>query len=105
MSDVIRTGPVLLAALSVALSARCKSLTSEQVTDMRTKTEELMPIRAEMTDAERQFRSAVILFCTMHIQHQHDRAAMAELGDELQRGLDRFTRTAPPDAGRVDIHG
>ena len=93
-----RQGPVLLAALSVALRARMGGLTAEEVSDMRVRAEELL-------DRGSSLRAAVFSFATMYELHRRDPAALVVLGEELDRGLSRALRPDPVDLSRRDIHG
>lgn len=90
--------PALMAALSVALSARTRQLTMHAVDDMRTKAEELLP-------RDHGARAAIILFCTMYELHARDADAVTELGAELQRGLDRALALPARLRERKDIDG
>lgn len=98
MRDQTTRVPVLSAAFAVALSARTGSLTLHQVEDMRTKAEELCERGDEL-------RSAVILFATEYEAHRRDPVAMASLGEQLQRDVERATRPDLPGHDRRDIHG
>jgi hypothetical protein len=90
-------GPVLLAAQAVSMRARCAGLTPLEVDAMRVRAEELLP-RGD------QLRAAIVQFCTM-FELRPDPAALAELGAELGRAVDRALRPAPIDQGRSDIYG
>ena len=90
--------PVLTAALAVALSARTGRLKEHAVEDMRTRAE-------QMLQPDDPLRRAVIMFATAWKAERRDRAAVAGLGEELQRSIDRLTRADVPGADRRDIHG
>jgi hypothetical protein len=103
--------PALFAAQTVAMNARMGSLTLHAVDDLRTKAEELLgkadPLRA-----------AILTFATMYEVHRRDEAALASMGETLERALrvaldvphpaarpDPSQWPAPVDAERRDIHG
>ena len=88
---------VLSQAHAVALSARVGSLDGAQVAALARISEGI--------DAEDPLRGAVAAFCARHRLTRHDRAALAEAGDDLHRAVLRAVRPAPVDIGRSDIHG
>lgn len=93
-----RHGPVLLAALAVAMRARTGGLIGHEVDDMRIRAEELL-------ERDDELRRAIMGFATGYELHRHDPAAVAELGEELDRNIERDLRPVPPDIERRDIHG
>jgi hypothetical protein len=90
-------GPALLAAQAVSMRARTAGLAAHEVDAMRIRAEELLP-------RDDQLRAAILQFCTM-FELRPDPAALADLGAELGRAVDRALRSAPVDADRSDIHG
>lgn len=72
--------PALMAALSVALSARTHQLTSHAVDEMRVKAEELLR-------RDHPAHPIIMTFCTMYEMQRRDRDAVAALGDDLERGI------------------
>ncbi len=99
--------PALFAAQAVALSARMGEVTLHAVDDLRTKAEELLPKGDPL-------RQAVLAFATMYEVHRRDKAALAAMGEALDRAVaealrrqpvDPSTWPAPVDLERRDIHG
>lgn len=91
--------PALMAAKSVALSARTGCLTLHAVEDMRTRAEELLP----RGDA---LRAAVLSFATMYEQYRRDPDALVKLGEGLDRDIDCAIGLQRPELrARRDIDG
>ncbi len=88
----------LMAAFSVAMSARCNQLTPHAVEDMRIKAEEIL-------GREHAAYPVITTFATMYEMHRRDPAALAELGEDLERGLKYATAPAPRMPERRDIDG
>ena len=90
--------PVLMAALSVAMSARTNMLSQHAVDDMRTRAEELL-------ERDDPMRSAVLTFATQWEAHHRDPHGLRYCGEELQRALDADLGLEPPRRERRDIDG
>lgn len=90
-------GRVLLAAIAVALSARCGSVRPHAVTDLRQ--------LAETLPSDHPLRFEAMAFAAAFDTHRRDPQALASLGDALDRGITRILRRDPADLGRKDIHG
>ena len=84
-------------AHAVALSARVGSLDGAQVAALAR--------ISDAIDVNDPLRGAVAAFCARHYMSRHDRAALAEAGDDLHRAVLRAVRPAPVDIGRSDIYG
>lgn len=91
--------PALLAALSVAMSARTRQLTAHAVDDMRVKAEELL-------HRDHAAFPIIMTFCTMFEVQRRDPAAVALLGEDLERGINHVVwQPNAALAGRRDIDG
>ena len=90
--------PALLAALNVALKARNGLLRVVDVAVMMERVQTLL-------DPDHPMRVAALLFANTWQVHRNDPAALAALGDELQRSILRHARPDPVDQTRRDIHG
>ena len=90
--------PVMMSALSVALSARTGQLTPHAVDAMREQAEELMA-KDDPT------RPAIMTFATMYQLVHRDREALRELGEDLKRAVEYATAPAPRFTPRADIDG
>lgn len=87
--------PALMAAQSVALSARTGQLTLHQVDDARTRAEELLP-------RDHPVRAAILTFATMYEQDRRDAHQIRKQGEYLQ---DALGRALNPDAPVRRIYG
>ena len=91
--------PALMAALSVALSARTGGLTAHAVDEMRVKAEELL-------GRDHPAHPVIMTFCTMYELQRRDPAAVAALGEDLERGINHVVRQPSPAlTERRDIDG
>lgn len=89
----------LTAALAVAMNARMGQLVQHHVDDMRTKAEELLP-------RDHQAYPLIMGFATQYELHRRDPAALASLGEDLERGIRRAVAPASPELPfRRDIDG
>lgn len=90
---------VLMAAKSVALSARTACLTAHAVENMRVVAEELLPRGDDL-------RAACIQFATMFEAHRRDPYALRILGEGLDRQIDQDLGLLRPELRqRRDIDG
>lgn len=89
---------VLSAAHAIALQARVGGLGAVNV-------RQLDGFAREVLGADHPAALSVQRFVSGYAQARFDRAALVELGEELQRDVLRLLRPAPVDAGRIDIHG
>lgn len=91
--------PALLAAKSVALSARTGCLSMHMVYDARRKAEELL-------ERDDDLRRSVVTFTTMYEQYRRDPDALVKLGEGLDRDIDRAIGLVRPELrARRDIDG
>lgn len=96
-ADAVPLGPLLLAATAAAMAARVGSLTAAQVVDLDT--------LASAAPQGHPLRFAALMFCEQFDAHFRDPAALAELGEGLDRAIARALRPEPVDLARRDIHG
>jgi hypothetical protein len=90
--------PALMAAFSVAMSARAGMLTDHAVEDMRVKAEEVL-LR------DHPAYPVIMTFATMYELARRDPAQLAALGDDLERGVRIALAPAPTLPFRADIDG
>jgi hypothetical protein len=89
----------LMAAFAVALRARTSTLSEHDVEDMRVKAEELL-LR------DHPAYPLITAFATQYEIHRRDPAQMAQLGEDLERGIRlAVAPPAPKLAFRSDIDG
>lgn len=91
--------PALMAAYSVAMSAKVGQLTEHAVEDMRIKAEEVL-LR------DHPAYPVIVHFATMYEIHRRDPAALAQLGETLELGIRMAVQPAQPERPvRVDLDG
>lgn len=90
--------PALMAAFSVAMSARAGMLTDHAVEDMRVKAEEVL-LR------DHPAYPLIMTFATMYELARRDPAQLHELGEDLDRGIRLALAPAPALPFRADIDG
>lgn len=96
-SDTAPVGPLLLAATSVAMSARTGKLNFAQVVAL---TE-----AAEQAEPGHPLRFAAQMFREGYDANWRDPKAIEALGEGLDRDIARVLRPEPVDLSRRDIHG
>ena len=88
--------PALMAAFSVALSARTNMLTAHAVDQMRTQAEELLP-------RDHAAYPAIVSFATQYEIYHRDPEALARLGQYLEASLTEAVGPRLPY--RADLDG
>lgn len=89
---------IKMAALAVALQAKCGELDPLDVADLLARAEQEL-------DAEDQLFRAITDFATQHQLCRFDLPKLAEIGADLNRHVEIACLPSPPDPERSDIHG
>lgn len=85
-------------AFAAALRAKCGTITLLDLDSLRAEAEALLP-------ADHPLRRAVTEFASRCEEDRYFAAQVIARGDELARAVEHALLKAPPDMGRIDIHG